>query len=283
MKRASCLVCGSPYSASELPGLISCNQCTFTSADVELSSEELKQLYTANYFAGEEYKNYIADRNVIEKQFRLRLHKLLDHVPKPQRTHLFEIGCAYGFFLNVAREYFTTVEGIDISDDAIHHARQQLKLSVSSSDYLVYEHKQPPDVVCFWDTVEHLNRPDLYIEKAASALKPGGVIAITTGDIGSFVARWRGAKWRQIHPPTHLHYFSRQTLETLLDRNSMEVIYRGSDGMYRSVDTMAYIVLSIKRRQERLYRFLKQTKLLDWDLYVNLHDILFFIARKREQ
>lgn len=281
MKRAVCLVCGSCYRVSELPGLLKCNKCSFTSADVDLSVDELRRLYTAKYFFGEEYKDYISDRAVIEKQFRLRLHKLLNHTPEPQRSHLFEIGCAYGFFLNVAREHFTTVEGIDISDDAIRYARQNLDLPVLAGDYLTHEHKQAPDVVCLWDTIEHLDRPDLYIEKAAAALKPGGVIAITTGDIGSVVARWRGAKWRQIHPPTHLHYFSRATLEALLNRNSMEVIYRGSDGMYRSVDSMAYIVLAIKRRQQRLYKLLKQTRLLDWNLYLNLHDILFFIARKQ--
>ena len=59
-----------------------------------------------------------------------------------------------------------------------------------------------------WDTIEHLKRPDLFVQKAAADLRPGGLIALTTGDIGSLNARLRGARWRMIHPPTHLHYFS---------------------------------------------------------------------------
>ena len=44
-------------------------------------------------------------------------------------------------------------------------------------------------------------------------------LALTTGDIGSVNARLRGHKWRMIHPPTHLHYFSAETMKALLDRH----------------------------------------------------------------
>ena len=282
MSRRECLICGSAYTTSaKLPGLLTCTRCSFTSADVDLSPEELKALYTANYFAGEEYKDYVADRQIIEKQFRLRLRKVLPHLPLERRGHMFEIGCAYGFFLNVAREYFNSVAGIDISDDAVRYARETLLVPAVVGDYLDYRHTEAPDAICLWDTIEHLERPDLYIEKAADSLSSGGVIAITTGDIGSTVARFRGPKWRQIHPPTHLHYFSSATLAKLLDKYGFDIAYRGSDGMYRSVDTMAYIVLTIKRRNEGLYRLLKAARLLDWHVYLNLYDIVFYVGRKR--
>jgi SAM-dependent methyltransferase len=246
-----------------------------------LSAQELKALYTANYFSGEEYRDYVADRGIIEKHFQLRLSKVLPHLPPDRRNHMFEIGCAYGFFLNVAREHFKTVAGIDISDDAVQYARETLRVPAVVGDYLDYKHAETPDAICLWDTIEHLERPDLYVEKASDSLKSGGLIAITTGDIGSRVARFRGRKWRQIHPPTHLHYFSAATLAKLLDRHGFDLAYEGSDGMYRSVDTMAFMILTIKRRQEALYRFLKATRLLNWHLYLNLYDIVFFVGRKR--
>jgi hypothetical protein len=132
-----------------------------------------------------------------------------------------------------------------------------------------------------WDTIEHLARPDLYLAKAAALVPPGGVIAISTGDVGSLVARLRGARWRQIHPPTHLHYFSRDTLGRLLAAHGLDVCHVEYDGLYRSVDTMAFIVLTIKHRQEALYRLLKRLRLLDWNLYLNLFDTMVVVARKR--
>jgi hypothetical protein len=50
--------------------------------------------------------------------------------------------------------------------------------------------------------------------------------------------------------------------------------------MYRSVDTMAYIVLCLKHKLPGLYLWLRKTQFLGWDLYLNLGDILFVVAEK---
>src|ERR1700719_2074534 len=100
MKR-TCLVCGGKYRPSRLPGLLTCEKCKFTTANLTLSEEQLQQLYTAGYFAGNEYRDYVADRPVIEKQFRLRLGRLRQWMTDTQDKNLFEIGCAHGFFLQV--------------------------------------------------------------------------------------------------------------------------------------------------------------------------------------
>lgn len=281
MTLAACLVCGGSYGPSAIPGLVRCGQCGFVSADVQLSHDELAGLYSHKYFAGEEYRDYVAERALIERQFRARLARLLRFVPSPGSKRLFEIGAAYGFFLSVAREVFQRVEGIDIAADAAAMARESFGLPVAAGDFLDHRIDGPVDVICLWDTIEHLARPDLYVQKAAAITKPGSVLALTTGDIDSLVARMRGARWRQIHPPTHLHYFSRATLTRLLDRHGFEVKYVGHEGMTRSVDTMAYILLTIKRRQHRLYRALKSARLLDWHLRLNLRDILFLVAERR--
>jgi 2-polyprenyl-3-methyl-5-hydroxy-6-metoxy-1,4-benzoquinol methylase len=276
-----CLVCQGDYQSSALPGLLQCKTCSFTTANVDMTPEALRQLYTAKYFSGDEYRDYVAERGLFEKHFRLRLKTLLRCVPDPASKRLLEIGAAYGFFLTVVRNHFKSVEGIDISTDAVAYARQTLGLNVVAGDFLEYPIAAPVDVVCMWDTIEHLQHPHLYVECAAANMNRGGVIAITTGDIDSLMARWRGAKWRQIHPPTHLHYFSKATLAKLLDRYGFTVRYAGSDGVYRSLDTIAYIVLNIKRQQPKLYAALRRTGLLGFDFYLNLYDIMFLIAEKR--
>ena len=59
--------------------------------------------------------------------------------------------------------------------------------------------------MCLWDTIEHLAEPEAYLEKIAKSLPVGGWLFLTTGDIGSPMARARGSRWRMIHPPTHLY------------------------------------------------------------------------------
>jgi 2-polyprenyl-3-methyl-5-hydroxy-6-metoxy-1,4-benzoquinol methylase len=275
-----CLVCGGKLRPSRIPGLLRCEECKFTTANLTLSEEQLRQLYTADYFTGNEYRDYVADRLVIEKQCRLRLRRLMTFVPDARAKRLFEIGCAHGFFLEVARTAFRSVEGIDISDDAIAYARHHLGLEARSTDFLTHQFGVQPDLICLWDTIEHLSRPDLYIQKMADSLPPGGLLAMTTGDLDSWLARARGSRWRQIHPPTHLHYFSRKNLGRLLQRYGFVFKFIGSEGVFRSVDTMAYILLCLKRHRPKLYAALRKAHLLNWDLYLNLGDILFVVAEK---
>ncbi len=279
MTSRKCLVCNGSFEASGMPGLLSCTQCQFVAADVSLSDEELGHLYGEDYFHGNEYRDYVADRRTHDRHFRARLKTLLRYVNDPRQKELFEIGCAYGFFLAAARSEFRAVSGIDISQHATDYARQELGLPVLTGDFLQLPNLSA-DVICMWDTIEHLRFPAEYIERASEVLKPGGTIAITTGDIGSAIARWRGKKWRQIHPPTHLHYFSRTTLCRLLEKHHFIIRYVAAEGQYRSVDTMAWIILRIKRNQPVLYNLLKRAGLLDWDLYLNTFDIMYVIAEK---
>jgi SAM-dependent methyltransferase len=281
MPDRQCLVCNSGLGPSKYAGLLECVNCRFITADLCLNNEELTSLYGSNYFFGEEYSDYLADKQTIQRNFRARLNVLLRHVEDPAEKRLFEIGSAYGLFLDVARHYFRSVEGIDISKPAIDHARSELGLRAFQGDFLDHTVDQSVDVACMWDTIEHLKSPHLYIEKLADSMKGGSVIAITTGDISSRMARFRGQKWRQIHPPTHLHYFSRNTLERLLNRYGFSVRYCGFDGTYRSLDMIAAIMLTVRRDQPEVYNALKKSGLLKRDVYLNLFDIVYMIAEKR--
>jgi cyclopropane fatty-acyl-phospholipid synthase-like methyltransferase len=194
---------------------------------------------------------------------------------------LFEIGAAYGFFLEVARPMFASVRGIDVSAEASRHAREQLHLPVETGDFLSAQFNTPIDVLCMWDTIEHLVHPDRYLEKAAGVMSRDAAICITTGDIGSLMARWRGRNWRQIHPPTHLHYFSVSTLTKLLTRCGFRIEHVSHPGMWRSVDTMAHIVLNLRHQQHRVYASLRKLGLLNWHAYLNLGDIMFVIAKRQ--
>ena len=44
---------------------------------------------------------------------------------------------------------------------------------------------------------------------------------------------------------------------------------------------MAYILLCLKHQRPNLYATLKKAHLLNWDLYLNLGDILFVVAERK--
>jgi len=257
--------------------------CGFITADLCISDEELRDLYTRDYFFGEEYSDYLSDKTIIQKNFRNSLRLLYLFAKENNRKMLFEVGCAYGLFLEEASTGFLKVAGIDISEDAIQYATSVLGLTAYCEDYLSHEIAEKADVICMWDTIEHLKHPDLYLKKAYTHLNEGGLIAITTGDIGSLNARIFGKRWRQIHPPTHLHYFSRRTITALLEKCGFEIVYFRHKGFYMSARTIASILLLIRSAHPKVFKLLEKIKLLKLNLYINMFDLMYVVAKKRQQ
>jgi 2-polyprenyl-3-methyl-5-hydroxy-6-metoxy-1,4-benzoquinol methylase len=277
-----CIVCSGIELTAFHPGLLKCPQCGHAVADMRMSDKDLHALYRKEYFFGKEYSDYIADRTVLQENFRLRLRSLRPFLTPERHRRLLEIGSAYGFFLDIAREEFESVQGIDIAEDGVRYARESLGLNVIQGDLLEYDFGgQTFDVVCLWDTIEHLGSPHLYIEKAATLVQGGGLITVTTGDIGSINARLKGANWRLIHPPTHMHYFTKNSLERLLAHYGFDTVYNQYCGFYRSVDNVAYNLFVLRYQMPWLYKVMRRSGLCRVKFYSNLYDIVNVIARKR--
>jgi SAM-dependent methyltransferase len=281
-RAARCLICDGSYAASRrLPGLVRCTACGFLSADFSISDDELAALYGEGYFKGEEYLDYIAEEPSLRINFRRRLATLRKIAPDLSRLDLFEIGCAYGFFLDEARPWLRSAFGIDISAEAVRFAVQERGVNASQGDYLSLNLGRKFDIIAMWDTVEHLKYPNRFIEKAAQDLRPGGLLAITTGDIGSLAARLQGRHWRLIHPPTHLNYFSVPTISELLHRNGFDVVHISHPGNSRSLRAALYFITVLQMKRPKLYDAFRSSRIFDWHLTVNLYDIMYVIARRK--
>lgn len=277
----TCEVCDADGQAVGYAGLRRCDRCSHVWADLALDPEAIQRLYARDYFFGAEYGDYLGDRLTIERNFLARLATLRRFLT-PVHRRLFEVGCAYGFFLNAARNHFTGVSGIDVSEDAVRHASTELGLNVSCGDLLTVDLTgQAFDVVCLWDTIEHLATPRRYLETLSAHMPAGALLAITTGDIASLNARLQKGRWRLIHPPTHLHYFTRRSLTTLLDRCGYRVIHVEYCGFYRSVGGMLHNLVGLRWHRPRLGAWLRRIAPARLDLYLNLHDIMYIVAERR--
>ena len=242
-----CVACGAHHARPLFRDLVTCSACGMIYYPHRLAPEEVTRLYSEAYFGGAEYYDYLADRPVHEANFRARVRHLARWLPRGR--HLLEVGCSYGFFLNLARARWR-VRGCDIATEPCRYAREILGLDVLAGDFLeIPLARDEVDALCLWDTIEHLEDAEGYLARAADVLKPGGILALSTGDIGSWLARWQGPRWRQIHPPTHLWYFSRQTMRRTLDRFGFEMCWFRRIGLARSVGQIVYSLTSLKMRR----------------------------------
>lgn len=234
MTAVACVVCDDRTWAPLYRGLVRCARCGFVRAETFPSDEELARIYGAGYFQGDEYPDYLADAPAHVANARRRLRRLASVAGRVES--LYEIGCAYGFGLRVAADEGMRVGGIDISSEAVRHAREALGLDVTQGRFDgVPLSAGQFQAYCMWDTLEHLAHPESYLAKVASLLPRGGWFFATTGDIGSRVAVHQGAGWRMIHPPTHLQYFSRDTMTRFLARHGLQTVRVEAIPVCRSV------------------------------------------------
>jgi SAM-dependent methyltransferase len=244
-----------------------------------VTPETAARLYDERYFQGAEYFDYLRDQAIHRANFKKRLRQLLPWLPAGRR--LFEIGCSYGLFLDLARRYWT-VAGCDLAEEPCRHARESLGLDVHCADFLDLPLRPGSfGAFCLWDTIEHLDVPDLYLERIADVLPAGGIVALTTGDIGSALARWQGPRWRQIHPPTHLWYFSLATLTRTLKRFGFRIVWKRHVGMSRSVGQIVYSLTSLGRqRPSPLHSLCLASGLGRLGIWMNTFDLMMVVARR---
>jgi SAM-dependent methyltransferase len=101
------------------------------------------------------------------------------------------------------------------------------------------------DVVYLSETIEHLPDPRTTVRAAATALRPGGLFVVGTGNHASFARVLRGRRWGY-YMPGHLQYFSAATLGRLLAEEGFTVVRRAF-GDDRSVADLR----AIRRREGR--------------------------------
>jgi hypothetical protein len=96
----------------------------------------------------------------------------------------------------------------------------------------------------------------------------------------------QGLKWRQIHPPTHLFYFTRPSLRQLCGRVGLETVRFDSVTVHRRLRS-AFRALqrlhgdSVSGRVARLGLRLLPATVLDWGIPLNLLDTLCLVARRK--
>ncbi|MBN1413592.1 MAG: class I SAM-dependent methyltransferase [Bacteroidales bacterium] len=279
-----CLVCGNKrFQPIYAETLLKCAQCGFATANLDIDENTLKKIYTRDYFHGEEYLNYTKDKEIIQLNFEKRIRFIKKTIAnRLPVSNCLEIGCAYGFFGEILKKHFIAgYTGIDVVPEAIQYGQQVFKLDVRLADYLALPapEKAYSDVF-MWDVIEHLQYPERFIQKIFDELAPGGRLYITTGDFSSFLSRVQGRHWRMIHPPTHLHYFSKSNLILLLGKMGFKIISATYQSIHRSLRQIFFSIFIFGKGKTAFIEQLKNKIPEHWSIRINTFDIVFIIAEK---
>jgi len=88
--------------------------------------------------------------------------------------------------------------------------------------------------VTAFDAFEHVYEPLRFLDAAHARLRPGGVLAITTPDVTSLLARVSGRSWVSFKIPEHVYYWSPATIRQALAPR-FDVLEVRTAGQYATV------------------------------------------------
>ena len=132
-------------------------------------------------------------------------------------TRLLDIGCGEGFFLFNASRSGYNAKGIELSRDAVGYARGEFGLDVEEGYFGESKFSENCfDVVTLWQVLEHVPYPLQVLKEVRRILRTGGLLAVSTPDIGGIPAKILRRRWWNIRK-LHLNQFTTKTLMSMLN------------------------------------------------------------------
>lgn len=142
---------------------------------------------------------------------------LAPHLPSGKRNGALEIGAGTGAFLtHLTRLGYEPVVGVEPSLAAVEAAEPAVRKQIVIKPFSVADFKPESfDLVCCFQTLEHLADPLGFLRDAWTLLRPGGVFCAVAHDHQAWINRLLGRK-SPIVDLEHLQLFSRPALRRLL-------------------------------------------------------------------
>jgi SAM-dependent methyltransferase len=218
--RAEDLIPTTDRFGAALGDIVRCPACGHMQLDRFPSEAELGEAY------GEaESADYVEEEAGQRETARIALERIERFAG---RGALLDLGCWVGFLLAEARERGWETLGVEPSEFASAYARDRLGLEVIRDDLFTADlGGRRFDAVVLGDVIEHLPRPADALDRIAGLLNPGGVLYMALPNAGSRLARLAGARWWSVIP-THVHYFTRPSVFTLLRRRGWRPLWSGT-------------------------------------------------------
>jgi 2-polyprenyl-3-methyl-5-hydroxy-6-metoxy-1,4-benzoquinol methylase len=159
---------------------------------------------------------------------------VLRELPIPP-LRVLDVGCGNGITTAAVADAGYEVVGVDPSESGIEIASRlygdRAKFHVSGADPNLLDEidEGPFDVVLSCEVVEHVFDPHVWADACYAALRPGGMLIVTTPHHGyvknlllSLMNGW-DRHWRALETGGHIKFWSRRTLSELLESHGFRL------------------------------------------------------------
>jgi SAM-dependent methyltransferase len=206
------------FSARRIPDMIHyqivrCKTCGLVRSDPVVDARALESLYQQSSFT------YSQDTPNLARTYGRYLRKTEKYVVSKQ--HLLEIGCGNGFFLEEAlSQGFREVTGVEPGRDTVEQASPEVRSKIVCD--ILRPGLFPPEtfnVICMFQTFDHISEPNIFLEECVRLLRPGGVMLCLNHNVEALSARMLKEK-SPIIDIEHTYLYSPRTIKRLFEQHS---------------------------------------------------------------
>jgi 2-polyprenyl-3-methyl-5-hydroxy-6-metoxy-1,4-benzoquinol methylase len=205
--------------------IVRCAACGFVFVSPRLERHEGWTRYNTHYFEKEYLPAHtVADEHYDPQPFTDRARPVLETLERlvGHRGRLLEVGVGAGFFLREAQRVGWECSGTEIMDAAIDFtSRVGLDVRKMAAEEMDFP-ECSFDAVAMLEVIEHLYDPREALRRVHRALRPNGVLLVTTPNFMSLSRAMLSAQWGAIIPAEHLFYFTSRSLRQLLAATGFE-------------------------------------------------------------
>lgn len=148
---------------------------------------------------------------------QLRFNELVRYAKK-QDFSLLDLGAGNGSFVLICRNHKINALGVDkyISSSYI---------TKSSIEDFNLNHKV--DIVTIYHVLEHCKDPKFVLQKIKTFLIDDGLLVIEVPLVDNFTEKLLGKKYFAYHDKTHKHFFTKKTLNKLVQKSGFKIVQTG--------------------------------------------------------
>lgn len=169
--------------------IVRCQNCDMVYVDENISQKQI-----STYYEVAKDPLYFAEQPARQLTFTGYLEKLEKFFPRHGK--LLDIGTNTGLFVKLARKHHWKADGIEPNIWAVEYAKANYQIKLINRPF---EKRSFPensfDVITMWDVIEHFTDPVGVLKSIYYQLKPGGMLAFSTVNPDSLLAKVWGTNW----------------------------------------------------------------------------------------
>jgi 2-polyprenyl-3-methyl-5-hydroxy-6-metoxy-1,4-benzoquinol methylase len=240
--------------------------------------------YADKEYSAGVYRDYVSAAPLKKATFERRI-RILERLGAKGR--LLDVGCACGFFIEVALEHGFDAYGVEFSAQAVSMAAPEIQPRITIGDVNLLRNRltEQFDVVVAFDIIEHTQNPLQFLADIRQVLRPGGWLLLATPDTGHFLRYVMGRNWPMLQPMQHTFLFSKLAMRLVLEKSGYENIgVRNADKSLTLNYLMEQVRVhnpTIKRAYDKLSRVLPR-RVREGNFAVNIGEMLAYAQRDPE-